>query len=730
MSGIYSVEDLLKLRASPLICRPPNLPPIEEWMGTQETTNRRQPTRGKPDEPPVQNEPFQKRPTLLDNQRRTSTDPDRIVLGPPRRSFASSNARAVGKAQEDDTGKKNGDWSETRHHERRNTQTNGRYGQREGEDLESEGRFERRPKWSSKDKNDQALEDDEDLSRPGFRRDRARFSQPWFKKDTDAEENGRDDVAPDWRRSRREPDWDRQPKVEAEPEWMDAEPEEPFQARTQEDFQRWKEKMKAGTATPQDKVESTFAETAKPATTKLVSPEPDDSMDKFFAKFESKATEQKTGTVKSHGKTRFASLFTPATEQSKQVEAPPPMPMPMPTAERPSSAHFADSTADADQAGFARILEMLQTRSNNPTPQNQESTKTRTPLYARASEPRPDPEARPSSATLISLLTGQTTPQQQQQPAPSQRPSVQDRVADSRSPGEQPTHTRQQSSINKDEVLLNLLRQASLAPKPQPPPNPHQQAGGMFGMPSEPNVRAAARNQMISPVPGPDPIMSQRRETGRSMFDESPVAMYQNEQVPREHIQRRATNGAPAILDDPLIALLRGQGPQRHMPPQSLPPGLQRPPGLEQGARQPPNWPPQQPQAQPPRQSSLPPGLSSLPRGMPGVPYGQPQPIPGQQQPPQQQRTQQQPQRKYTGESSAAPGMPNLPPGMFPPPGFMNAGPPPGFPGSMANHPARFQGEPGPQGINRAFLEMYGEAGGRGAGLRGGGANAGMPPFR
>lgn len=33
MSGVYSVEDLLKLRASPLIGRPANLPPIEEWMG-------------------------------------------------------------------------------------------------------------------------------------------------------------------------------------------------------------------------------------------------------------------------------------------------------------------------------------------------------------------------------------------------------------------------------------------------------------------------------------------------------------------------------------------------------------------------------------------------------------------------------------------------------------------------------------------------------------------------
>ena len=122
-----------------------------------------------------------------------------------------------------------------------------------------------------------------------FRRDRAKFSQPWFKKDNgDTEEYARDEKPPDWRRDRRDRDWDRQPKAEAEPEWMDAaEPEEPFQARTQEDFQRWKEKMKAGTATPQDKVGPTITEAAQPAP-KLASPEPDNSMDKFFAKFESK----------------------------------------------------------------------------------------------------------------------------------------------------------------------------------------------------------------------------------------------------------------------------------------------------------------------------------------------------------------------------------------------------------------------------------------------------------
>lgn len=85
--------------------------------------------------------------------------------------------------------------------------------------------------------------------------------------------------------------------------------------------------------------------------------------------------------------------------------------------------------------------------------------------------------------------------------------------------------------------------------------------------------------------------------------------------------------------------------------------------------------------------------------------------------------------------------MPTLPPGMYPPPGFMNAGPPPGFPGSAAmpanlNVQGRYPGEPGPPppplppGMNHSgYMEMYGNFGPRGAGVRGG-ANEGMPPFR
>ncbi len=668
-------------------------------------------------------------------------DPDRIVLGPPRRSFASSNARAASKAQDAADEKdrttfgdkaRNGDELEPRQHERRPTQTNGRYGNRqESEDPDTEGRrdYDRKPRWAGRDRTDQEDNDQslEDSSR-GPRRDtlsRAKLAQSWFRKDTgDVEE----DKAPDWRRDRgREREWDRDrsAKVEAEPEWMDsAESEEPFQARTQEDFQKWKERMKAGGAAPLEKIETAITSPAveeRPSAKRVVSAAPDDSMDKFFAKFESKTTEQKAATVKAHGKSKFASLFSPATEQSKQVE----FPVQTSTAERPSSAQAAAPSTDADQAGFARILEMLQTRSNNPTPQTQEIAKPRTPLYARGGEQKSVSEAKNNPDKLNAFLAGGNTTIDQQQAESSPPAAQQQRSVETRSPLDQHTHTRQQSSINKDEVLLNLLRQASMAPKPQPP---HPAGNGMFGISPEAGGRPmTSRPTMISPS---QTEQNAYRATGRgSMFDESPISIYSGEQAPREQGARRPTSGAqPQYTEDPLIALLRGQPPQQRpsQPPQQLPQGylsgLQRPPGLDQMLRQNSSWSAQQPQPQqPPRQPSLPPGLANIPRGMPGAPYGQPQQIPAQQ---AQQPRPQQPQRKYTAES---PMQPNLPPGMYPPPGFMNAGPPPGFPGGMANHPAaRFGGDPGAQ--QRAYMEMYGEVGGRGLGLRGG--NGGMPPYR
>ncbi|ETI21594.1 hypothetical protein G647_07941 [Cladophialophora carrionii CBS 160.54] len=747
MSGIYSVEDLLKLRASPLICKPPNLPAIEEWMGPSEPSGRRPVPRTSKDEPLMQTETFQKRPTLLDSQRRTTTDPDRIVLGPPRRSFASSSARAAGRAQDAADEKDRttfGDRTKTgeeheRQHERRHTQTNGRYANRqESEDPEPEGRreYDRKPKWAGRDRGDHDQDNDQALEEPsrGPRRDtlsRAKLSQSWFRKDIgDAEE----DKAPDWRRDRgRDRDWDRDrnAKAEAEPEWMDsAEPEEPFQARTQEDFQRWKERMKAGGAAPLEKIETAVASPPpeeKPSAKRVVSAEPDDSMDKFLARFESKATEQKAAVVKPHGKSKFASLFSPSTEQNKQVEFP--SQQLLPPTERPSSAEASGPATDADQAGFARILEMLQTRSNNPTPHSQEAPKPRTPLYARASEQRAEPEARPPQLDLIALLGGESEAAQQKRPDQDQPVAPQHRSIDTESPVPQSVHTRQQPSINKDEVLLSLLRQASLAPKPHPPPPAG--SGLMFGSANDTGNRPInSRGVTVSPIQAEQHAF--RAATRGSMFDDSPVSMYPSDQATREQGTRRPTNGTQPSQEDLLISFLRGQQTQQRpaqptqQSVQGYPPGLHRPPGLDQLPRQNPNWVAQQApaQQQPPRQPSLPPGLANIPRSMSGAPYGQPQQIPIQQVP--QQRPQQ-PQRKYTSESAMPP--PNLPPGMYPPPGFMNAGPPPGFPGGMGNHPAaRFGVDPGPQ--QRAFMEMYGEVGGRGLGLRGGAGNGGMPPYR
>jgi hypothetical protein len=72
MSGKYSVDDLLKLRASPLICKPANLPAIEDILSTPDTSTKKPATRGKVDDPAAPNEGFQKRP-LLDSQRKSTT---------------------------------------------------------------------------------------------------------------------------------------------------------------------------------------------------------------------------------------------------------------------------------------------------------------------------------------------------------------------------------------------------------------------------------------------------------------------------------------------------------------------------------------------------------------------------------------------------------------------------------------------------------------------------------
>ena len=683
------------------------------------------------------------------------------MLGPPRRSFASANARAAGKGSQEspeDTvvsfkggaseKSKSGDALDTR----RSIQTNGRYASRPEQE-------------SSEDKPRRKVDDDDD-TRPKRDHDRkpkwvagdeeqphrTKFEQPWFRHDRSGEsydDTRRENKHSDWRRDRgRDRGWERTAPAEEDPEWMDEPVEEQAApARTQEDFQRWKERMRAGKSATTNNDEANMTPSSpeptngksQKAARGFRDAEADDSMDKFFARLNDvKVTTETTSATKAPTKTRFASLFSPQAEQAPQlpqVSRSPAQHVPRPekaqdvvVPEKPAATPVGIPSADADQAGFARILEMLQGRSQNATASQAQEPKPRVPLYARDSQSTAEAEKAPPPLPpgVMGLLSQPRSQQTEGQP-----PHNHDHVQESRSPNEQ-GHGRQQT--NKDELLLNLLRQANQAPKPTPVSPLHDQYGGrsLFSHEDILNRNAMARNQMILPHQVSDPPYVQRRENGRGMIDELPpnLMRYPEDQGTYEHLTRRHTNEAyrSAYDDQAMLSLLRGTGTnvqQRAVHPtqqqqQGPPPGLGRPPGLDQMSRAPPGWPIQPPQPQ--RQTAPPPGMPNLPRNLPAQ-YGGSNPPPHQQ---PKQRPQQPPaalpqQRKYTGESATH----NFPP-MGPPPGFMNNGPPPGFPGAGYG---RYNGPPQepPQGMGRAFMDMYGD-GGR-AGVRGG-AGGGMSGYR
>ena len=598
--------------------------------------------------------------------------------------------------------------------------------------------YERKPKWATEE------------SEEPRREPRKKLDQPWFKTDRGGEsleESGRDGDR-GWRRAGgKDRGWDRPAPVETSPEWMDTPArEEPTPVRTQADFERWKEMMKAGKSGGDPNNDQAVVSPVSPPPTatepKSTLPqffdEPDDSMDKFFSRHnEQKSTEQKPA-AKPHGKTRFASLFGPPPPDNPQPPSPPapkvsagPDPLQqmfgIPSREQAAPVSANPSSADPDQAGFARILEMLQGRSNNPTPQTKDP-KARVPLYARDSQPK---EMRDdASSPLLTLLGGQPPPQQHSYTEPHDRHAVgPDRTESTRGPSDA-GHGRQSSQ--KDELLLNLLKQANLAPKPTPMQVSTEQYA-VRGMPGDSINRAApGRNQMVSPPGFPDPAILQRRENGRSPAEETPIHLRYGDESSRQDslAQRQASEH-----DMSLLGMLRRGGEGHDMAPShghGPPPGLSRPPGLEQMPPRmpPPGWAGQPPPPPPPqqqhRQPGPPPGMPNP--GRPNIPPGygmgpQPQgpgqrpPMPGPPPPP--------PQRKYTGDS----GMPM----MGPPPGFMGNGPPPGLMGGMfggqqpppppqQRYPMQ-GGPPDHQGLGRAFMDMYGDGpvgpGGRN-GVRGG----------
>lgn len=364
---------------------------------------------------------------------------------------------------------------------------------------------------------------------------------------------------------------------EKEPEWLE-EPDEKKQAHTLDEFQRWKEKMKASNApaetptstepAPAPKHERTFSGTAaKKVETPLVV---DSSFDAFFGMFGDKKTDTSTlgeePAKKAYGKpSKFTGFFGPKAEAKPQEP-------PTPAAPPPDSAKDRSSE---DKEGFQRILKLLD---------QQQSTSSRNMTPFREQTPRNLPQSPPP------------------QPPPRRESNPCEASVASRAAKESPAVPSRDS-----EFLLNLMKQPK---QPQPIRTPRTQPSLEEYNPSQSSL-AAFSNLMISPQDTPQQTPSTGPPPG---FFDHPSQL--------DHLHQR---------EKPQ------QVPQRQQPKPPAPPGfydhlnlskffpetvgLQRaPPGLDQHQQQmvqnfaaPPSQRQQPQQQQPQRQVQPPPGFQHLP---------------------------------------------------------------------------------------------------------------------
>lgn len=732
MTQRYTVPELLQLRESPLVKRPDGLPPVETWMGPPVDPSQRRTAQPRNKADDNSQHDFDKRPSLFDTHvtRRSATVSENIVLGPPKLAFASSSsARTPGKTNPSGLGDlrtaenatpatrvfgKDQDYDD-RDHERRGGRTGGVHGRRnfkeDKEDWSNRSRRtfdgednERRPRQRWENRRDQAdgeesRRDNREEGRWGHRQGqgRGKFDQPWFRSETGSE--GLEDSSKSygrqkgWGRDHRsgagaDTEWNARP--EQDPEWMDSpEPESQKQAHTAEDFQKWKERMRAENEkrAPVDEIQESVEVMeleAKQQSTKSMSLKVKPETDKFFELYADKKAPEETAAAveaKKH-KTRFAALFSPPPEAPK---AAPEAHIPEPV--RPAST-------DADQEGFQRILQMLGGKANRSSsglpmealfgakgPASRSEQASPNPLAglfsagdanskAELKQSEPQPQSRNSGGGLESLL-GPMSPR-----ATSEKK-------------------------NESDFLLRLMQQSKVSPSPQPMPSQLPQSNQTPGLLQMPEALSRARQ----PMKTPNELSAFFNEpTGNDAPRPGPPGM--------DERQRFAPRPPPISSDfhyPPRSEYIKS--PQDFGPNQ-LPP-MQRPPGLDTPA----GWPYQHHQLPPqlgPHQG--PPGLSnSGPRGLP-FPSGPPMPqhmnipIPqsgGPPGPPQER------QRKYTSGN-----VPFLPPGMPPPPGFMGSNvPPPGF-------------SPMPISGNDGMIGMNQPGGATGPSVGGGGSSSqhGMQP--
>lgn len=492
----------------------------------------------------------------------------------------------------------------------------------------------------------------------------------------------------DWReRDRAGPrgadrEWNRGGKIEQDPEWMDEpEPERKGQTHTQEDFERWKERMKATSApaedTPPISVEQQINhEHSTPdvgddkASKKISAPlVMDASFDRFFGLWnapektrevtssENTDRASKKDLGKSTGKpSKFTGFFNPRPEsQIPDPEPNPPLPLPL----GPSQ----DSSSE-DREGFQRILQMLgggNTILENSMPQMA------APQQSRASYQDHQTPKASRHGTPPRQKTFREAPASPPIYSPRSRKSIGlEGLLGAQSPQEGPGPQNRDS-----EFLLKLMQQTRPIPN-QPTMNEQRtSAGNPPGILPFSNLLGQPRGVSQQDMPGPPPpqrFYQERREDIQMPEQSNPQAL--------EDRTRHAKNPMRIFSDEPSLA-----NPHRQPPalPMNLPPGLQRPTGFDpmpqpysqhvHPQRQsmiapPPGFPTPSQSRHPSTHTQFPPGLIpnlsnlnlSSDRGLPFPPMRPPQP----------------------GAPAGHPPPPGMPP---PPPGFMGMnGPPPGFP--------------------------------------------------
>lgn len=346
-------------------------------------------------------------------------------------------------------------------------------------------------------------------------------------------------------------EWIKSAKPEQDPEWLDEPaPEEKKWAHTQEDFQRWKERMKASNGPNQElplsspeqrptheRASSSISQTyskMKVETPLVVDP----GFDGFFGLWSEGSKDQDTqeptknhvSKVNTSKPSKFTGFFS-----SKML---PETPEPETTRPPTQLIENAKDSSNEDKEGFQRILKLLAGNDAQALP--------------REKAPQ---EAAPAHSAQSSR---------------THEPSALEGLLGSQHPKDYPIPQ------NKDsEFLLRLMQQTQQTRPNQPNPSSQRQDSGPTSRAQFPNLRISPRDaNQQAPSAGPPP----------AFFNE----------IPREEVQHRdrlnPTTSERKVLPPRFFTgfspeiIQRSSGSVVNQPSlqPSMPSALQRPPGLEQ----------------------------------------------------------------------------------------------------------------------------------------------------